>query len=394
MRRKPLVDNDYLIEGESRQKYSSDCEKNYHMKKIFVISIFVLSFLALKTGYAQNSTTQTDATIDTTTRSQIIDAVIKNMKDYYVFPKVADEIEKSVRERQRKKEYDQITSAIVLAKLLTTHLREISLDKHVSVNYSEKPLPIRKQNEEPTAAEIQGLRNYGETINYGFQKVERLPGNIGYIRLNLFFQTEYGGDTAVAVMKVVAGTEALIIDLRGNDGGHPNMITLLASYFFKNAPVQLSGLYQRKTNAFEQQWTMPYVPGERYLDKEVYILTSKRTFSGGEAFAYDLKNLNRATLIGETTEGAANPRDVFRINEHFWIGIPNARPISPITQTNWEGTGVKPDIEVPAEQALKTAQLVALKKFLTTATDENRINNLNKFIEALQKELDELKKKS
>lgn len=363
------------------------------MKKLFVVSILLLSFLASKDGYAQ---TQADATIDAATRSQVIDAVIKNMKDYYVFPKVADEIEKSVRERQRKKEYDRITSAIDLAKLLTTHLREISLDKHVSVNYSEKPLPVRKENAgEPTAEEIRGLRNYGETINYGFQKVERLPGNVGYIRLNLFFPTEYGGDTAVAVMKFVAGTEALIIDLRGNDGGQPDMITLLASYFFKNEPVQLSGLYQRKTDSVRQYWTMPYVPGERYLGKDVYILTSKRTFSGGEAFAYDLKILKRATLVGETTEGAANPRDVFRINEHFWIGIPTARPISPITQTNWESTGVKPDVEISSELALKTAHLMALNKLLensASSTDEERKNRIRRAIETVQKELEELKK--
>jgi retinol-binding protein 3 len=274
-------------------------------------------------------------------------------------------------------------------------LREISHDKHVSLNYSYKPVPVRQEGAGPTTEERQGLRNYGEAINYGFERVERLPGNIGYIRLNLFFPTEYGGDTAVAVMKFVAGTEALIIDLRGNDGGHPNMIALLASYLFSDEPVQLSGIFQRKTNAVHQYWTMPYIPGERYVGKEVYILTSKRTFSGGEAFAYDLKNLKRATIVGETTEGAANPRDVYRINEHFWMGIPNARPISPITQTNWEGTGVQPDVEVPAELALKTAHLAALKKLLensASSSDENGKAGLRKVIETVQRDLDELKK--
>jgi C-terminal processing protease CtpA/Prc len=215
--------------------------------------------------------------------------------------------------------------------------------------------------------------------------------------LNLFFPTEYGGETAVAVMKFVAGTEALIIDLRGNDGGHPNMITLLASYLFNEEPVQLSGLFRRKTNTIQQYWTMPYVPGERYVGKEVYLLTSQRTFSGGEAFAYDLKNLKRATIVGETTEGAANPRDVYRINEHFWMGIPNARPVSPVTQANWEGAGVKPDVEVSAELALKTAQLAALKKLLensSSSNDEDRKERLRKNIEAVQRELEELKKSS
>lgn len=365
------------------------------MKRLFVVTIFVLGLLAAGNIRAQERGAQTDITIDAATRSGVLDAVVKNLKDYYVFPQVADEIEKNIRERRRKKEYDSITSAAELAKVLTTQLREMSHDKHVSVNYSYKPVPVRKENAEPTAEERQGIRNYGETINYGFEKVERLPGNVGYIRLNLFFPTEYGGETAVAAMRFVADTEALIIDLRGNDGGQPNMIVLLASYLFGYESVQLSGLFQRKTNAIQQYWTMPYVPGERYVGKEVYILTSKRTFSGGEAFAYDLKNLKRATVVGETTEGAAHPRDVYRINEHFWIGVPSARPVSPITQTNWEGTGVKPDIDVSAGLALKTAHLAALRNLLEKSaggTDENRRDRLRKALETTQKELEELRK--
>jgi C-terminal processing protease CtpA/Prc len=142
------------------------------------------------------------------------------------------------------------------------------------------------------------------------------------------------------------------------------MIELIASYLFGAEPVQLSGIYQRKTNTTRQCWTLPYVPGERYAGKDVYLLTSKRTFSGGEAFAYDLKNLKRATLVGETTEGVANSRDAYRISEYFWMVIPNARPVSTVTQTNWEGTGVEHDVDVPADLALKTAQreLEDLKK--------------------------------
>lgn len=365
------------------------------MKTLFAIAMLALVFLPAGFTRTQERAAQPDMAIDDSARSEVIDAVIRNMKDYYVFPKVADEIEKDVRERRRKGEYDSITSAAGLAKLLTTHLREISRDKHVSVNYNARPVPARRGAAEPTAEERQGLRNYGEDINYGFEKVERLPGNVGYIRLNLFFPVEYGGETAVAVMKFVAATEALIIDLRGNDGGQVNMIVLMESYLFGHEPVQLSGLFRRQTNAIQQYWTMPYVPGERYVGKEVYVLTSKRTFSGGEAFAYDLKNLKRATVVGETTEGAANPRDVYRINEHFWMGIPNARPVSPVTQTNWEGTGVKPDIDVPAGLALKTAHLAALKKLLEDSagsTDENRKERLRRAAETAQRELEELKK--
>lgn len=351
----------------------------------------VLSLATSISALAQTRKPQPDINIDAAIRAEVIESVIKQLNEQYIFPETAKEIEKAVRERLQRKDYDRITSAAELAKTLTTLLREVSRDQHLSVNYSFEPIPIRAKKTEPTPAEREGLRNYGEAINFGFEKVERLSANIGYLRLNLFFPTEYGADTAVAAMNFVVHTEALIIDLRGNDGGSPNMVLLLASYLFGNEPVHLGDLYHREGNATQQFWTLPFVPGKRYAGKDVYVLTSKRTFSAAEGFTYDLKNLKRATVIGETTGGGANPRDVVRINEHFWIGLPTARAVNPVTKTNWEGTGVKPDVEVPAEQALKTAQLLVLKKFLTTATDENRINNLNKLIEALQKELDELK---
>lgn len=363
------------------------------MKRLFAAAALGLAFFAAAV-HAQQRAPQPDATLDAATRSEVIDAVVRNLKDYYVFPEVAAEVEKDIRARQRRKEFDSVTSAAALARLLTERLREVSRDKHLSVNYSERPVPARRGGE-PTAEERQGLRNYGADINYGFERVERLAGNVGYIRLNLFFPVEYGGETAVAAMRLLADTEALIIDLRGNDGGQPDMIVLLESYLFGHEPVQLNGLFRRQTNAVRQYWTMPYVPGPRYVGKEVYVLTSRRTFSGGEAFAYDLKNLKRATLVGETTEGAANPRDVYRINEHFWMGVPTARPVSPVTQTNWEGTGVEPDVAVPAELALKTAHLAALKKLLegsAASTDEAGKERLRKAVGAAQRELEELKK--
>jgi C-terminal processing protease CtpA/Prc len=365
------------------------------MRKLFAI-VAVAIMPSLQAVFGQAPAEQPDTVISAVERSQVIESVLKNLKDHYVLPEVANEIEKIIRERQRKNEYDRITSASTLARLLTTQLREVSRDRHLSVNYSHKPVPLRKEREEPTPEERQGLRNYGEDINYGFERVERLRGNIGYIRLNLFFPTEYGGETAVAAMNFVADTEALIIDLRANDGGKPDMLVLLSSYLFGSEPVELSGLYRRATDSIQQYWTMPYVPGKRYTGKDVYVLTSKRTFSAGEAFAYDLKNLKRATVVGEVTEGAATPRDVYRINEHFWMGLPTARAVSPITRTNWEGTGVKPDIEAPAELALNTAHLAALRKLLESSAnsaDEGGKDRIKKAIETVQKELEEARKK-
>lgn len=362
--------------------------KRLLMKREMVMVLGAVILLSASGVFAQNQA-EPDMTIDAATRSQVIDAVLKDLNEHYVFPDVAKKIEVLIREHQKSQKYDGLTSASGFAKALTADMREVSRDKHLNVVYSYKPVPERKMSAEPTEEERQGRRNYGEAINYGFERVERLPGNIGYLRVNLFFPVEYGGETAIAAMRFVADTEALIIDLRDNDGGQPEMLVLFESYFFGTEPVQLNGIYRRSTDSIQQYWTMPYVPGKRYTGKDVYILTSKRTFSGGEAFAYDLKNLKRATIVGEITEGAANPRDVYRINEHFWMGLPTARAVNPITRTNWEGTGVKPDIEVSAELALKTAHLAALKKKLDqSGTDEGRKSGIRKLIETLQKELD------
>jgi len=355
---------------------------------------FVVLFLTVSTTAFAQATDKVDIAIDAAMRAEVIESVIKQLNEHYIFPETAKQIEQAIRDRLKKKEYDRIASAVELAKTLTALLGEISHDQHLSVNYSPQPLPVRQKKSEPTAAEREGTRNYGEAINFGFEKVERLPANIGYIRLNLFFPVEYGADTAVAAMTFVANTDALIIDLRGNDGGSPEMNILLASYLFGAEPVRLSDIYRREGNTSRQFWTLPFVPGKRYVGKDVYILTSKRTFSAAEAFAYDLKNLKRVTVIGETTGGGANPRDTVRVNEHFWIGLPTGRAINPITNTNWEGRGVPPDVDVPADLALKTAQVVALKKFLATTNEGKRISNLTKLIETLQKELDELRKKS
>ena len=122
-------------------------------------------------------------------------------------------------------------------------------------------------------------------------------------------------------------------------------------------------MWTRKTGHTEQFWTLPHVPGKRLDGKPAFVLTSKRTFSGAEEFTYNLKNLKRATIVGETTGGGgAHPVSGHRIDDHFMIGVPFARAISPISKTNWEETGVEPDAKVPASDALATAQKLALEK--------------------------------
>lgn len=360
-----------------------------------VMRLALLCVIALSvTNVAFAQPEQPDLTIDAATRTQVIDAILKRLNDSYVFPDVAKKMEQSIRERVDKKEYDQITSAKQFATTLTKDLQAVSNDKHLRVRYSNSPIPERGPRREPTAEEREQRKRDMTYFNHGFIKIERLRGNIGYLEFSNFMDEELGSDTVAAAMNFLNGTDSLIIDLRANGGGNPAMVALICSYFFGPEPVHLNDLYWREGDRTDQFWTKKEVAGKRYLNKDVYVLTSKRTFSGAEEFTYNLKNLKRATIIGETTGGGAHPGGMFRMHQHFGVFVPTGRAINPITKTNWEGTGVTPDVAVPADQALLVARLTALKKSLSTLTNPDFKGAVQEELEKLEKELNALKAKS
>lgn len=335
---------------------------------------------------AQRRAEQVDLPISAATRAEVIESVLKRLNDSYIFPEVAAQMEKAIRVRIQKGEYDRITSSKILAQTLTTHLREVSHDGHLSVNYSYDSIPVSSAERDPSPEQRERMRRFAVSVNFGFEKIDRLEGNIGYLRIDGFIPADAGAETAIAAMNYLANTDALIFDLRNNRGGDPSMIAFLSSYLFGSEPVHLNDLYWREGNHTHQYWTLTYVPGRRYVGKPVYILTSKRTFSAGEEFTYNLQALRRAVIIGETTGGGANPGGEVRINEHFAVFVPMGRAINPITKTNWEGTGVKPDIEMPEAQALKAAHLAALRRLLETTTDERSRGELRSAIERVEKQ--------
>jgi C-terminal processing protease CtpA/Prc len=363
-----------------------------HTKSLAMLVLMILAAFQVSTAQ-EAGPQQPDVTIDAATRVQIIESISKRLNEAYVFPEIAKKMEASLHERLTKKEYDEITSSKTFAETLTKDLQAVSKDKHLRVRYSHEPIPVRQPRREPTAEEREDERREMNWMNHGFNKVERLRGNIGYLEFRGFFDPELGAETLAAAMNFLSSTDALIIDLRGNGGGSPEMVALVCSYLFGPEPVHLNDLYWREGNRTDEFWTRKEVAGKRYLNKDVYVLTSKRTFSGAEEFTYNLKNLKRATIIGETTGGGAHPGGGFRINEHFSMFVPTGRAISPITKTNWEGTGVKPDIEVPADQALLVARLAAMKKSVTTLTNPDFKAGVQEEIEKLEKELTELKAK-
>jgi hypothetical protein len=310
---------------------------------------------------------QPDTSIDTRTSKDVIEGLLKELKAAYVFPETAAKMEADLRKRLDKNEYGEIKSARKLAEVLTEHLQAVSKDKHLRVFYSYDPIPEPPKKDARPAHDKdhemrERMRQRARSVNFGFERAERLDGNVGYLDLRMFAPAELGGETAAAAMNLLGDTDALIIDVRKNGGGSPSMVALVCSYLFGPEPVHLNDLYFRPEDSTHQWWTLPHVPGKRYEGKPVFVLTSKRTFSAAEEFTYNLKSLKRATIVGETTGGGAHPGGMRKVHEHFGVFVPSGRAINPITKTNWEGTGVTPDISVPADRALPTAHLAALRK--------------------------------
>ncbi len=297
--------------------------------------------------------------LDAASRNRVIDAVVKNLNEYYVYPEVAKNMTDQVRARQQKGEYEGITNGYSLSGTLTQELQEISHDHHLRVNYN--PIKLPPEDQKPAPEQEAQFQKMLDRTNCSFQKVEILPHNIGYLKLNAFFDPTHCGATLVAAMNFLAHVDAIIFDLRQNGGGDPKMVAMVATYLF-DKPTHLNDLYNRKEDSTTQYWTLPYVPGAILADKPAFVLTSKATFSGAEEFAYDLKNLKRATIVGETTGGGAHPAMGRRIDDHFIVGVPFAKAINPISKTDWEGSGVEPDVAIKADDALQKAEELATSK--------------------------------
>ncbi len=219
--------------------------------------------------------------------------------------------------------------------------------------------------------------------NFLFKEVKILDGNIGYIDFRGFRDPKHASKTVISALGFLQNTDAIILDLRNNGGGYPQMVQLIASYFVTDKPVHLNTFYNRVEDTYNQYWTLPYVPGKRLPNVQLYILTSSSTFSAAEEFSYDLKHLKRAILVGETTGGGAHPGESFQINNAFKVWTPTGRAINPITKANWEGVGVIPHIKTTEKNALIAAQLKALDSLNTLNRDPFRKGYYKWHIETL-----------
>lgn len=342
------------------------------MRKILPAAALILVAVALSTARAQErgpaATAQPVRPLSAADKAAAVDLLAQRLSDKYIFANEGNKMAAAVRDHLRKGDYEKAGTDEEFADLLTTHIQAAHPDKHLSIRYFLNAPPDRPRpslNEGVPAEMRQRMTEVGQYLNFSFEKVERLPGNIMYLKLNGFFEANIGKAAATAAMNLAANGNAMIIDLRENRGGDPRMVAHVASYLLGDKKVHLSDIYFRADNETNAFWSDPDVPGARFgADKPVYVLTSGETFSAGEDFTYNLQAIKRITVVGEASGGGAHPVQPFRIGSNLVAVIPVGRSINLITKGNWEGTGVKPDVAVAADKALSKANALALRQVL------------------------------
>ena len=298
--------------------------------------------------------------------SEVIRSLSEKLRAYYIFPDVAEKICNGLQKHLDDGDYNGMDEGEFFAYALTAHMQEVCHDEHVWVKWHSEPLPDGEEVLRLSKKWMDDQHIQAKLNNYGFYKVERMAGNVGYLDIRYFHRPSWGGDVAVAAMTFLANMGAIIIDLRKCLGGYPGMISLISSYLISEESVQLGSIYWQDDGTTQQYWTLPYVPGQRLDDKPLYILVSKETFSGAEGFAYDMQARKRGIIIGEQTDGGAHPGSSYRLNEHFETFIPIGYLTHPITKQNWEGLGITPDVLTSSEQALKIAHKMVLESIIET----------------------------
>ena len=348
--------------------------------QLIIIFIFIVMF--------QNSFAQEVDVLSHDDQKKIINTICEKLDEIHAFPEYNLEICNSLMENLEKGKYVNLTSPLTFADQLDRDLKILHGDKHLGIFYDQQmAADMETENEEgeETGYLTPQMIEEERQKNFGFRDLKILPGNIGYIDLRIFFPPKYAGETAVAAMNFLSNCDALIIDLRYNGGGWDEMVTFLMSYFFDSEEsISLSTAYSRYEDRYYQSHTLSYVPGRLLTGIPVFILTSKSTFSGAEAFTHYMKHFNKATIIGETTRGGQNPVEIQTVGYGLIMLIPSWKQIYSASEDGWEDVGVKPHIEVDAINALKAAHLKALQVLMENEADENERRKYLWNIEALQ----------
>lgn len=347
------------------------------------LALLLLCLLGSASALAQESPAPTTP-INTAEQAAVIATLSQQLKSHYIFPDVATRTAAALAAKDAHGGYRDAKTTTAFAKALSMDLKSIGKDRHLRVNFAPGfPTPPPHPDKAAAAKQLMQLRTAMAGESYGISRVQLLPGNVSYIDLRGFGPVEVVGAAYDSAMSLVAGTNALILDLRQNGGGEPDGVAYLLSHFFAEGDARhLNDIYNRPDNTTRQYWTIPSAMPR--FSGPIYVLTSHYTFSAGEECAYDLQTQKRATLVGETTGGGANPGDNVSLGHGFIAFIPTSRSINPITKTNWEHVGVKPDVAVPAGSAMKVAYVTILNSLIKTRKDPDEKEELKDVLARVQ----------
>ncbi|UBU12896.1 S41 family peptidase [Nonomuraea gerenzanensis] len=287
----------------------------------------------------------------------VIDETARLLTEHYVFPEIAKQLADLLRQRLAEGAYD-VGSAEELSRLVTADLQSVNNDKHLRLKHHADPV-----SSEEGAATLESIRRDFDTSLGGAPRVELLDGGVTVLELApMLFPLDWAAEPLSAALTLASRAQALIVDLRNNRGGDPDAVAFVCSYLLDER-THLNTMHWRGGERSEQSWSLPHVPGARFGgSKPLYVSVSGDTFSAAEELAYDLQQLGRAVVVGEPTRGGAHPCKGWTVHPHLEVTVPTGRAVNPVSGTNWEGTGVQPDVPCPAAQSLDRAHALALAR--------------------------------
>lgn len=350
----PVIDK--VDDGLAQRSLSSEVLERLAAKKLrgrrlratAVHSLFIAALCGVS-GVALPACAQSQ--IDPPAKAALVSAVSDTLINSYIYEKVGRMLADTLRAELSAGAYDEISNPDSLALRISGTLRRISNDKHLGLRYGQSP-----EGRGPVIRRVapSGLSTPPTGAEYGFGKAEVLPGNVGYLDLRGFSEAPEAIAVADSVMAIFANVDALIIDVGRNGGGGPSIVRYLSAYLFEK-PTHLVSTFARGMDAPMERWTTERVTGKRLPNVPVYILTSRRTFSAAESFTFGLRVNHRVTIVGEQTGGGGHFGNFVQLAAGFYMFVPRGRTYDPKTNEGWEAEGIKPDVEVSYDQALKTA---------------------------------------
>lgn len=312
--------------------------------------------------------------LNSKSRTEIVNNISQILLDNYVFPDTAIKMSNCITKKLKQGAYNKITDPVAFSDALTIDLYSIYQDGHLMVKYAPQEF-TKPRADNPVSIEDPFKKS--KQANFGLKKVEILKGNIGYINFDQFWADSiYGKATVKSALQFVSYTNALIIDLRNCGGGSEETVNMISGYFLEKS-THLNDVFDRRTNKTTEFWTEPDSTFTLMTKMPLYILINNKTFSASEGFCYGLQSIDRAIIIGETTGGGGHGTFWQDVSNGLVLYVPYSRAISPVTKTSWEKVGVKPEIEVPSDKALETAEMKIYDNLISNTIDPSELFNLN-----------------